>query len=144
MKTKLLMLSSVILLGCTKQESPKEEIVYDYSLISEEDIIYWDDLFDQKERRYKVYFYSEYCGYCKQIKEEVISYYLSNTEKLYFLNTDENEVATKINDETLIGCTNIDHFFINGTPFLVNFDTHVVTNYWKGMTQIRDYINKSK
>ena len=77
---KLILLSMALLTSCSTgvvEEVPTVIVPeYDYS-ITKDDQIKWNDLFSQKEERYLVYFYSEYCGYCKSIKQEVLSYYLS-------------------------------------------------------------------
>ena len=122
----------------------EEKIELDYSVILESDFIRWEDLFEKEEESYKVYFYSETCGYCKKLKEDILSYYLLNKERLYFCNTDTNNVVLKSNDEYLIGCDNIEDFFIPGTPYLVSFIKNKVEEIYKGLKQIKEYIDKHR
>ena len=136
---RLFLMSLVLLCSCSsKTIQPVNEL--DYSIIREEDFVKWNDIFEMEESSYKVYFYSEHCGYCKQIKQDILSYYLINMERLYFCNSDENEVVMKANDEALIGVCSIEDFFIPGTPYLVGFNNNVVSEIYKGSKQIKEYI----
>ena len=68
---KLILLTSMILIGCstteTKQPTFSETIVvpvnHDYSEISDYELT-WDSIFDPIENKYYLYFYSSTCSHC--------------------------------------------------------------------------------
>lgn len=142
---KLILLSMTLLTSCSAgvvEEVPTVIVPeYDYS-ITKDDQIKWNDLFSQKEERYLVYFYSEYCGYCKSIKQEVLSYYLLNKEKMYFLDAIKEDAVFKSPANDIIGLTSIDNFHIAGTPMIVEFIELTVTNLYVGCDNIRLYFNE--
>ena len=74
---KLLPLSILLITSCSN-EAPQpvleeNRVVLDYS-ITEQDQIHWVDVFSQEEERYMIYFYSETCGYCRILKEDILNY----------------------------------------------------------------------
>ena len=147
MKKSLFLLSTLFLLSCSiggkGDISKSDEILankYEYA-ITEKDQISWEDIFAQEEKRYIVYFYSEYCGYCKMVKDEVLSYYLTNIDCMYFIDTVKQEAVYKTNSGNLIGMNSIDDFYISGTPFIAEITSHVVTNIYSGIESIRLYIS---
>ena len=134
MKPKTILLA--LLVTACNSPTPIEQKEYDYSDI--ETKIRWSDIFEQLEDNYSVYFYSQTCGHCKELKQDILSYYFGNYEKLYFVETDENTVFGPQND--LVGVDSIECFFIFGTPFLINIDNWKISNYYAGSTKIREYI----
>ncbi len=106
---------------------------------TKECLICWDDVFLQKEDDYITYFYSERCGYCNEIKQDVISYYLAKIETMYFVCTDIKCVVGPKSD--IRGINNIDDFYIFGTPFLVCLLEHQVYEYYVGASEIKEYVN---
>ena len=124
-----------VLTGCRGRE--QKEITHNYHEIKSK-LIDWFDVFEQEEHNYIIYFYSENCGHCNSIKNEVISYYLETTENMYFVCTDLDVVFGSGN---VIGINNIDDFFILGTPFLVKILEYVVSEYYAGTNAILEFIN---
>lgn len=112
---------------------------YDYSDVTTH--IDWIDVFSQAEDLYLVYFYSLTCGHCKEIKQEVLSYYFSSNETIYFVQADENTVYGSSGE--LIGVSDVSNLFIYGTPFLIKLENHVIVEYYGGEKEIREYINKN-
>ena len=145
MKRKLALLSLLIILGCNTNETNKTNQVeikeegLDYK-ITDKNQIEWNDVFDQDDTRYSVYFYSERCGHCKIIKEEILSYYLSKKETMYFVNVTGKDGIYKSNDGFLIGVDNIEDFYIIGTPFLIEITNSTISNWYAGVDSIRKYI----
>lgn len=135
MKTILLTLT-LLLSGCTSsvQQVEKE---YDYSDVTA--FVLWNDIFKQEEKEYSVYFFSQTCGHCKELKQEIICYYFENVEILYFLETNEDTVFGPPSD--LTGINSIEDFNIYGTPFLINIENGTVINYYAGSSKIREYID---
>ena len=102
-------------------------------------LINWNDIFVQCEDYYLVYFYSERCGHCKEIKQDIISYYFKDINPLYFVCTDiEVEIGPS---KDLIGINNIDDFYIFGTPFLIEITNREISNYYAGQAQILEFIS---
>lgn len=134
MRTILLLLT-LLLTGCSSDIQPiiKE---YDYSDVTA--FISWNDVFKQEENEYSVYFFSQTCGHCKELKQEILSYYFGNYEQLYFVETGEDTVYGSPSD--LVGVNSIECFYIFGTPFLINIESGAVSNYCAGNTKIREYI----
>lgn len=131
-----LILPVLLLTGCAKSE-PKEPM-HNYHE-TKDCLIPWTDIFEQVEDDYLVYFYSERCGYCNEIKQDVLSFYLELKPVMYFVCTDLDAIFGPSKD--LKGIDNIDDFYIFGTPFLLRVYTHQVEDYYVGKNQILDYIN---
>lgn len=137
MKSKIIcLLTSLCLLGC-KSEKTKEEN-HNYHEIKS-CLLNWSDVFNQSETDYLVYFYSERCGHCNEIKNEIISYYYSTDNKLYFVCTDIDSVIGPVKD--LTGIDNIDDFYIFGTPFLIRIYEFMVKEYYAGTKAILNFID---
>ena len=143
MKYKITPLVVLMLIGCSEPIENEETVVepkeYDYSIISKNQI-HWDEVLSQSKSRYVVYFYSEYCAYCKQVKQDILSYYLTNTDEMYFVDTVKEKAIYKSNDGLLIGTTDIEDFYIIGTPFLVEITNYTITNWYAGVESIKLYI----
>lgn len=143
---KLLPLSILLITSCSN-EAPQpvleeNRVVLDYS-ITEQDQIHWVDVFSQEEERYMIYFYSETCGYCRILKEDILNYYLLNKEKIYFIDAIKENATFKSPANEMIGIKCIDEFYIAGTPMLVEFTNWTVTNLYSGVDNIKMYISGS-
>ena len=136
-KLSCLAIPLLLLTGCTNNTKPKK-VVYNYHEIRD-NLIDWVDVFNQIEHFYLVYFYSERCGHCNSIKSDVISYYLKNIKRMYFVCTDIDAVFGSQSD--LIGINNITEFHIFGTPFLIRLVEHKISNYYVGASAILDFIH---
>ena len=145
MKYKITPLVVLMLIGCSEPVEKTETIVpiteYDYSIIASNKQIEWDEILSKSESRYVVYFYSEYCGYCKQVKQDILSYYIKGIDNMYFVDTVKQKTVYKSNDGLLIGTKNIEDFYIFGTPFLAEITNKTVTNWYAGVDSIRLYIS---
>ena len=144
MKLNLLSLSLLVLVsGCQpiNEEDPKEKesVQYEYSITADHQIK-WNNILSKSESRYMVYFYSEFCAYCKQVKQDILMYYSKNIDEMFFVDTVKEKAVYKNNDGLLIGTKNINDFYIFGTPFLVEITNYVVTNWYAGVDSIRLYI----
>ena len=135
----ILLLATVLLSGCVPN-TKSDPVTYDYSDV-ETQIIDWCDIFSQLEDNYSVYFYSVTCGHCAEIKQSILSYYFLNKEVMYFSRTSEETVFGTKTD--LIGVSDLEDFHIFGTPFLINVTNHTVSNYYAGVSEITNYIEKN-
>ena len=147
---KLFTVSFALLVSCSAPSNNTNKIkevpsdnpsVLDYKDVTTS--IKWIDIFEQLEERYLVYFYSESCGHCKSVKEEFISYYLLNKEKIYFLDTVKENAIFKNDAPNLIGKDNLEDFYVPGTPFLAEFTSWTITNYYFGESAVRNYIKSN-
>ena len=136
---KLLLLFTLLISGCSNTHANIISKEYDYSDVTTH--IDWIDVFSQAEDLYFVYFYSLSCGHCKEIKQEILSYYISSKETIYFVQADENTVYGSSGE--LIGVSDVSNLFIYGTPFLIKLENHVIVEYYGGEKVIREYINKN-
>ena len=140
MKTPItITLSLLLLCGCSPQKPPEEE--HNYHEIKDK-LIDWNYIFEQEENDYLVYFYSERCGYCNEIKQDIIKFYLAEIIPMYFVCTDFDAVVGPRGD--LTGVDNIDDFYIFGTPFLSRLKNHKIANYYVGVSEIRSFISTYK
>ena len=144
MKNKITPLVLLMIIGCSEPvENVETDVInaeYEYSITENKQIV-WNEVLSKSKSRYIVYFYSEYCGYCKQVKQEILSYYLKYVDEMYFVDTVKEKATYKSNDGMLIGTKNITDFYIFGTPFLVEVTDYTVTNWYAGVDSIRLYID---
>ena len=144
MKHVITPLVALILIGCSEPiENTKTVVIneeYDYSITKKRQIT-WTEVLSKSQSRYVVYFYNEYCGYCSQVKQDILSYYLNSLDEMYFVDTVKEKAVYKPNDGMLIGTKSILDFYIIGTPFLVEITDYTVTNWYAGVDSIRLYIN---
>ena len=144
MNYKLMPLALLLLLGCKEplevEEKEYVETEYDYKIVDNRQIA-WKDILSKSKDRYVVYFYSEYCGYCKQIKQDILSYYLKDMDEMYFVNAVKEKAVFKSNDGLLTGTKKIEDFYIFGTPFLVEVTDYTITNWYAGVDSIKLYIS---
>lgn len=128
------LLVTLLITGC----APNEQIVHNYHEIKNR-LISWNDIFIQEEKTYLVYFYSERCGNCNELKQDILSYYFKDITPMYFVCTDLEVVIGKPIE--LIGISDINEFYIFGTPFLTLINEQSVADYYVGKDQILDFIS---
>ena len=131
-----LIIPILVLTGCTPKQRPEE--LHNYHEIKDR-LIDWDNVFNQVDDDYLVYFYSERCGHCNEIKQDIIKFYLNEYMPMYFVCTDYQVVVGPRSD--LTGIDNINDFYIFGTPFLLRLLEHKVSNYYVGTHEILNYIS---
>ena len=135
-KLSSLLLPLLLLTGCGGKAVPQEQ--HNYHEIKDR-LIEWNNIFEQEEDDYLVYFYSERCGHCNELKQDILSFYFKEYIPMYFVCTDYDAVVGPRSD--IAGVDNIDDFFIFGTPFLTRFKDHKVSNYYVGVAEIRSFIS---
>ena len=133
-------LLTLFLLYCgAKDVAVQQEIILDYDLLSDR-IIAWDDIFNQEEEYYVVYFFSETCGHCTNIKKDIISYYLKGIEPMFFVKNPKKEEYYASSSYNLIGIDNSTDLRIYGVPGLLEIEEKEVLNYHFGEKQILSYL----
>ena len=114
----------------------------EYEIVQNNQII-WSEIFEQKEDRYLVFFYSETCGHCHQIMGDVIAFSQEEITKMYYLNAKDQDIKIPINPliESTIGMDTVDELFIAGTPTIMEIKNHVVNNNIPGKDACLTYLN---
>nr|MCR5505404.1 hypothetical protein [Bacilli bacterium] len=103
--------------------------------------IAWKDIFRQKQNRYFCYIYSERCGHCKDIKNEVIEYGLGHSA-FYIIEYDKS--IPLMNDiSTTIGMTNVEYVGILGTPTLLSIISQTLIENIAGSNKVIEKLRNS-
>ena len=135
----VLLLTSCGVTGSESQEEDEKKIDYDDLELPK---IAWSDIFLKEDDKYLVYFYSEECGYCNSIKEEILDYYEMTTRKMYFIDViEDGNVVINHSFDSVIGVNDVNNLFIRGTPSLLEIENHAVLNYYAGVQTIRAFIS---
>lgn len=131
-KLFLLPLVTLFMVSCSKDSKVVAE-EYDYSDVSHLHIC-WDDIFEINDAQYFVYIYSNTCGHCQEIKQEIISYALKH-ESIYLIKFNNN--IPIINDRNqVIGKDKVEDLGIVGTPSMFLINNHIVEANYVGKKEI--------
>ncbi len=139
MKKLFLVFLSLLFIGCTNSKSSASIPELDYSIVKTH--INWIDIFNQQEVDYFVYFYSTTCAHCRNIKQEMLNYYLSEKSYLYFLCMDKIDDRYK-QPYDITGICDSNKLYIFGTPFLIEVKNYKVYQYYAGEKSILEFIRK--
>lgn len=139
MKKLFLVFLSLLIIGCTNRKSSASIPELDYSIVKTH--INWIDIFNQQEVDYFVYFYSTTCAHCRNIKQEMLNYYLSEKSYLYFLCMDKIDDRYK-QPYVITGICDSNKLYIFGTPFLIEVKNFKVYQYYAGEKSILEFIRK--
>ena len=139
---KLILLTSMILIGCstteTKQPTFSETIVvpvnHDYSEISEYELT-WDSIFIPSEIKYYVYFYSSTCSHCEELKDYIIEKALNRGDIYFVKGTSKDQLAN--DSKKSINAEKPEDIWILGYPSLLLISNHKCTKNLAGNTQIK-------
>ncbi len=111
---------------------------YDYAQMNH---IEWVDLFHQQECDYFTYIYSETCGYCHEIKNEIL-YFASNYQNPTYFVIYDKEIPLIDDKEQVIDKDKIEDIGILGTPTLFHVVNHKINENIVGSKDIKNYITK--
>lgn len=140
----------------------EEEMSYDdFNVITPEEV------FNSKDKL--VYFYSNYCSICKEIKNDVLSFYKNNSSfYLLDIDTNVNEINMTYNSvencinsggsyednyctinysdylSKMEGISDIRNFYLIGTPTLIEVKDGVLNKLYLGGSEILNLIQESK
>jgi len=113
----------------------------DYKIVQEHQIS-WPDILNQKENNYIVFIYSETCGYCHDMIDEIVDFATSDILVTYFVNSSTSKAT--ISEDYEIGITDINDLSIKGTPSIVEvLDKMVIANV-PGLDQCLTYLNEKR
>ena len=108
--------------------------------------IIWTDCLNREETNYLVFFYSETCSHCHEIMGDVLEFSTENIIKIYF--SDINKGGTKIpiatNIDDTLGISDINEFFIAGTPTIVEVNEATVFANVAGKDACLTFLNEQR
>ena len=137
----------VVFASCSTgiSESSSKNAIQEYGIVSKQDVNLADCL-SQIEEKYLIFFYSETCGHCKEIIEDVTLFAESNIIKTYFLNIskNENKIERCSHDEIEIGIDSVEDLKIVGTPTIVEVENGVTSANVVGKDSILSFLNEQK
>ena len=141
--TSRLLFVSLTSLAIVASCSPIRETTNNKNVIEQEEIIKnqsisWFDALNQKENNYIVFVYSETCGYCHDMMDEIIDFAKSEILPTYFINTQNYEVP--IFKEIKENIASIDELGILGTPSILEIENKVVIRNIAGIDKCLSFL----
>ncbi len=104
--------------------------------------IKWENLLDQEGNDYLVYIYSEFCGHCEQIKQDVLNYLNSHIDSIYLINY-QKDIQICSNIESTIESKDTSQICILGTPTLLKIINKKLEMNIGGKNNILEYLNSN-
>ena len=145
----LILIPLLILIGCAGQINENEQtnvlipiipIDHDYSEVKEFSLS-WSEIFNPKEEKYFVYFYSTTCSHCQDLKNTIIEKALQE-KNIYFVQNSRDVVLSE-NTFSTLGLSSIENLSILGYPSCLKIENHVISKNVAGKTQIIDLLNNN-
>ena len=130
--TSRLLLASLAILAIVASCSPAQDTTNSKSANQEQEIIIinqitWSDLLKQKEDNYLVFVYSEKCGHCHDMMNDIVAFANDDILPTYFVNTLQNNVP--LSSETIVPTNKIEEATIIGTPTIIEVkENWIITN----------------
>jgi len=128
-----ILLMAFLCFACHK----KEAVNLDYEIF-ENRFIEWGELLNQKEDAYYAYIFSYACGYCQDIKKDVLSFAYQK-ENFYFV-VYSKEIPIIDSSISIIGEKDISKIGVVGTPTLLQIQDDKIKEYFVGSKQISEYL----
>ena len=131
--------SLAIVVSC----SPTRDITNNKNAIEQQEFIInhqipWLQALNQEENHYIIFVYSETCGYCHDMMDEIIDFAKSEILPTYFINAQNNEVP--IYREIKENITSIDGLGILGTPSILEIENKVVIRNIAGIDKCLKFL----
>ena len=141
--TSRLLFVSLTSLAIVASCSPSRETTNNKNVIEQEEIIKnqsisWFDALNQKENNYIVFVYSETCGYCHDMMDEIIDFAKSEILVTYFINSQIYKVP--ISNEIKENIADINQLSILGTPTILEIDNKIVVNNIAGIDKCLNFL----
>ena len=150
MKTGLRILSLLFTLSmasCVPQtNSGSSNGISDAYNIIDRQATSWNDCLSQSEDHYLVYFYSDTCNPCNEIKWDIVMFANSDVVKTYFVDTakPENKIQKCSADEVVVGVSDVADLYIVGTPTLIEVKEGATVSNVAGQSKCLGLINSLK
>ena len=112
-----------------------------YDIVSEQNIFLADCL-SQSEKHYLVYFYSDSCSSCLNMKDVVVSFANSNIVKTYFVDTQrqENKIQICPIDELKVWVDDVNDLYIAGTPTIIEVKSGITVSNVAGESECLNFL----
>ena len=131
--------SLAIVVSC----SPTRDTTNNKSAIEQQEIIInhqipWLETLNQRDNHYIIFVYSETCGYCHDMMDEIIDFAKSEILPTYFINTQNCEVP--IIQETKENIADISELGILGTPSILEIENKVAIRNIAGIDKCLSFL----
>lgn len=141
--TSRLLFVSLTSLAIVASCSPIRETTNNKNVIEQEEIIKnqsisWFDALNQKENNYIIFVYSETCGYCHDMMDEIIDFAKSEILVTYFINSQIYKVP--ISNEIKENIADINQLSILGTPTILEIENKIVVNNIAGIDKCLNFL----
>ncbi len=141
--TSRLLFVSLTSLAIVVSCSPIRETTNNKNIVEQEEIIKnkeipWLEALNQKENHYIIFVYSETCGHCHDMMDEIIDFAKSDILVTYFINTRKNEVP--ISREIIENTTDITELSILGTPTILEIESKTVIKNIAGIDKCLTFL----
>ena len=141
--TSRLLFVSLTSLAIVVSCSPSSKTTNNKNVIEQEEIIKnqsisWFDALNQKENNYIIFVYSETCGYCHDMMDEIIDFAKSEILVTYFINSQIYKVP--ISNEIKENIADINQLSILGTPTILEIDNKIVVNNIAGIDKCLNFL----
>ena len=113
----------------------------DYDIVQSQQIR-WLDILNQQEENYIVFIYSETCGYCHDMLDEIVDFATERILPTYFVNSSIDRI--QISDDYGIGIMDINDLSIKGTPSIIEVNEQMVVANVPGIDQCLSYLNEKR
>lgn len=131
----------LLLCGCgtaeIQEQVYKEEIIpveHNYSEVYDYELT-WETIFDVSEENYYVYFYSQTCSHCEELKNFIVVAALERGDVYFVKGTSKDQITT--DPKKTIGAENPGEIWILGYPSLLKITNQKCTKNLVGNTQIK-------
>lgn len=118
----------------------------------EEYFIETEQIFNQEENDYLIYFFSMYCNACYDLKQKIFDY-IDNKHPLYFVDCSKQDIyrfvkdGTNIPDEVIknsnFHATSVQAITISSIPCLLKVKEHKVENTWIGFQECNEILKET-
>ena len=141
--TSRLLFVSLTSLAIVVSCSPIRETTNNKNIVEQEEIIKnkeipWLEALNQKENHYIIFVYSETCGHCHDMMDEIIDFAKSGILVTYFINTRKNEVT--VSREIIENTTDITELSILGTPTILEIESKTVIKNIAGIDKCLTFL----
>ena len=141
--TSRLLFVSLTSLAIVVSCSPIRETTNNKNIVEQEEIIKnkeipWLEALNQKENHYIIFVYSETCGHCHDMMDEIIDFAKSGILVTYFINTRKNEVT--VSREIIENTTDITELSILGTPTIIEIESKTVIKNIAGIDKCLTFL----
>lgn len=141
--TSRLLFVSLTSLAIVVSCSPIRETTNNKNIVEQEEIIKnkeipWLEALNQKENHYIIFVYSETCGHCHDMMDEIIDFAKSGILVTYFINTRKNEVP--VSREIIENTTDITELSILGTPTILEIESKTVIKNIAGIDKCLTFL----